>query len=206
MTGVTSMAGGDRQRKRLELLHASIPGASTFGLLVNPRNPQADVQVKDTVSAAQAAGLEIKLIRASAGQDLAGAFAELAQSPARGLVIADDDLFLSAGPELGALAGNRRIPAIFESPGFAVAGGLMSYGTRLAEFYHQAGSYSGMVLAGAGGGSADLSIDGDRHDRQSQERQSARHCGAAGHHRSGQLIDPVSAPAKYVREALKPAT
>src|SRR5262249_24978082 len=78
MTGVTSTAG-DRQRKRLELLHASIPRASTLGLLVNPRNPQAEFQIKDTVSAALAIGLEIKLIRASAGQNFADAFAELAQ-------------------------------------------------------------------------------------------------------------------------------
>jgi putative tryptophan/tyrosine transport system substrate-binding protein len=73
----------------------------------------------------------------------------LAQAQARGLLVADDDFFLSAGIALGSLAARYRIPAIFEGAAFTAAGGLMSYGSNLTELYHQAGVWSGLVLKGA---------------------------------------------------------
>jgi putative tryptophan/tyrosine transport system substrate-binding protein len=80
---------------------------------------------------------------------LSNVFAELAQSQAEGLVIADDEFLLGASAELGSLAARHKLPAIFQGAAFAAAGGLMSYGVRLSELYHQAGAYSGLVLAGA---------------------------------------------------------
>jgi ABC-type uncharacterized transport system substrate-binding protein len=100
--------------------------------------------------------VEIKLVRASTGRDFSSVFVELAQSQAGGLVIADDEFFLSASAELGSLAARHSIPAIFQGSAFTAAGGLMSYGSRLNELYHQAGAYSGLVLAGAA--PADLPI------------------------------------------------
>jgi putative ABC transport system substrate-binding protein len=100
--------------------------------------------------------VQIKLVRASTARELSNVFAELTQSQAEGLVIADDEFFLSASIELGSLAARHGIPAIFQGKAFAAAGGLMTYGSRLAELYHQAGAYSGLVLAGAA--PADLPI------------------------------------------------
>jgi putative tryptophan/tyrosine transport system substrate-binding protein len=151
MTGVTGMAA-EREQKRLELLHASIPSAARVGLLTNPRNSYADVEIRNASAAAQAMGLQIKHIAASGVRDFAGAFAELLQFQAHGLVIADDDLLLTAGAELASLAARNGIPAIFEGSAFAAAGGLISYGTRFVELYHQAGVYSGLVLAGGAPG------------------------------------------------------
>jgi putative ABC transport system substrate-binding protein len=76
-------------------------------------------------------------------------FVELTQSRAGGLVIADDEFFLGASTGLAALAARHGIPAVFQGAAFAAAGGLMSYGSRLAEVYHQAGAYTGLVLNGA---------------------------------------------------------
>ena len=148
MTGVTSMAIG-RERKRLELLHALIPTASVIGFLINPQNPNADAYINDTLAAAQNFGVQIKLLRTSMTSTLSTVFDELAQSRAGGVVVADDELFLSVSAELASLATRYRIPAIFEGAAFATAGGLMSYGAKFAELYHQAGAYSGLVLAGA---------------------------------------------------------
>ncbi len=144
LTGVASMAVG-REQKRLDLLHAVVPTASVFGFLVNPQNPQQE----DMVASAAQAGVQIELVRASAERDLSNVFAGLTQLPAAGLVIADDELFVSASAELGALAARHGIAAIFQGTTFTAAGGLMSYGNKFAELYHQAGAYSGMVLAGA---------------------------------------------------------
>jgi ABC-type uncharacterized transport system substrate-binding protein len=94
-------------------------------------------------------GAQIKIIRASAGRDFSNVFAELVQSQAGGLVIADDEFFLSASADLGSSAARHSIPAIFQRTIFTAAGGLMSYGVKLTELYHQAGAYSGLVLGGA---------------------------------------------------------
>ena len=148
LTGSTSVASG-REQKRLELLHEAIPTAPGFGLLVNPQNPHADAQIGNALADARAIGVQIKLVRASSSRDFGSAFTELAQAQARGLVVADDDFFLSAGIALGSLAARYRIPTIFEGAAFTAAGGLMSYGSNLTELYHQAGMWSGLVLKGA---------------------------------------------------------
>jgi putative tryptophan/tyrosine transport system substrate-binding protein len=148
ITGVAGMAAG-REQKRFELLRAAVPDAASFGFLLNPSNLHQDIEIKDAQAAAQKFGMQIRLARARTGGDFGNAFAELAQSRAEGLVIADDEVFLSASAELGSLAIRHRIPTIFQGAAFAAAGGLMSYGSRLAELYHQAGAYSGLVLAGA---------------------------------------------------------
>jgi putative ABC transport system substrate-binding protein len=155
ITGVTGMAAG-RERKRLELLHAAVPTAPVLGLLLDPQNSHQDAHINDAIVFAKNIGVEIKLIRASTGRDFSNVFAELVQSRAGGVVIADDEFFLGASAGLGSLAARHNLPAIFQGTAFAAAGGLMSYGIRLGELYHQAGAYSGLVLAGAA--PADLPI------------------------------------------------
>jgi putative ABC transport system substrate-binding protein len=73
----------------------------------------------------------------------------LTGSRAGGLVIGDDESFIGAGARLAALAVHHNVPAIFQGKEFAAAGGLISYGSNLAETYHQAGVYSGLILKGA---------------------------------------------------------
>ncbi len=152
LTGVAGMAIG-REQKRLDLLHAAIPTGSVFGFLVNPQNAQQDVQLKDAFASAAQVRVQIELVRASTERDFGNAFAGLR---AGGLVIADDEFFISASAELGALAAHHGLAAIFQGAAFTAAGGLISYGNKFAELYHQAGAYSGMVLAGAA--PADLPI------------------------------------------------
>jgi putative ABC transport system substrate-binding protein len=148
MTGVTDLAAG-RAGKRLELLHELMPTATVFALLVNPRHPTAEAQAQDAFSAAGKMGLRINVIHASAASDFDTAFAALAGTRAGGLVISDDELFMSASAQLAALAVARNVPTVFQGKAFAAAGGLMSYGSDFVETYHQAGVYSGLVLKGA---------------------------------------------------------
>ena len=115
----------------------------------NPQNPNQDALINDALASARKTGAQIELLRASTGRDFGNVFAELAQSQAEGLVIADDEFFLSADAEIGSLSARHSVPAVFQGTAFTAAGGLMSYGTRFAELYHQAGAYSGLVLVGA---------------------------------------------------------
>jgi putative ABC transport system substrate-binding protein len=67
---------------------------------------------------------------------------------AGGLVIAADPLFAGRTEQLAALALHHAVPTIFQSRDFAVAGGLLSYGTDIREAYRLAGIYTGRVLKG----------------------------------------------------------
>ena len=144
------------EQKRVELLHEVIPTASLIGLLVNPANPDAEIQTRDVLTAAGKMGLQVNVIRASAESDFDKAFATAAELRVGGLVIGDDDLFISRSGQLAALALRRAVPAIFQQREFVAGGGLMSYGTGLAEIYHQVGAYTGLILKG--GSAAELPV------------------------------------------------
>jgi putative ABC transport system substrate-binding protein len=147
LTGVTTLSA-ELEPKRLELLHALIPTATTIGALVNPTNPIAESQSRELWAAARALGLKLQILNASAERDFDTVFARLAELQAGGLVIGTDGLFISQSEHLAALTVRHAVPAIFQFRAFAAAGGLMSYGGSLADLYRQAGIYTGRILKG----------------------------------------------------------
>jgi putative ABC transport system substrate-binding protein len=148
ITGITSMAV-ELEPKRVELLHELMPSANVFGLLVNPSNPNAQVQTKEVQAAAQKLGIQVHIVHVSAEREFDAMFSELAHSEARALAICNDGLFISRREQLAALALRHGVPAIFQHREFAVSGGLMSYGGSLAEGYRQLGIYASLILKGA---------------------------------------------------------
>jgi putative ABC transport system substrate-binding protein len=147
VTGVTTLSV-ELEPKRLELLYGLIPTATTIGALVNPSNPNAQVQTRELQPAGRALGVKLELLNATSERDFDGVFARLAELKAGGLVIGTDGLFISRGAELGALASRHAIPAIFQFRAFAAAGGLMSYGGSLTDMYRASGVYTGRILKG----------------------------------------------------------
>jgi putative ABC transport system substrate-binding protein len=60
------------------------------------------------------------------------------------------DPFLNSRLEkIVALAARYALPAMYQFREYPVAGGLMSYGTVLADAFHQMGIYAGKILKGA---------------------------------------------------------
>jgi putative tryptophan/tyrosine transport system substrate-binding protein len=147
LTGVATL-GVELERKRLELLHGVVPGATVIGALIRPTNPNAATQLSDLQEAAQGLGLKLQALDAAAEHDFDAVFAQLVELQAGGLVIATDGLFISHSERLGALTLRHALPAIFQFRAFAAAGGLMSYGGSLAELYRQSGIYVGRILKG----------------------------------------------------------
>jgi putative ABC transport system substrate-binding protein len=133
--------------KRIGLLRQLLPNIDAVGVLVNPTYPVAAAQLKDVEAAAASLNVRLIVTNASADRDFEPAFA-LIQQRAGALFVAADPFFNSRRDQIVALAARYAVPAIYEWREYAVAGGLMSYGTSLTDAYRHAGSYVGRILKG----------------------------------------------------------
>jgi putative ABC transport system substrate-binding protein len=147
MTGVTRLVT-ELNPKRMEILRQLVPNAGAFGLLVNPKNPNAARQARDTVEAARTLGLRIVVANASAEDEFAAAVASLA-GKADALIVAGDPLFGNRSESIAALTLQHRLPAIYNDRYFAEAGGLVSYGDSIVNAWRQVAIHTGKILAGA---------------------------------------------------------
>ena len=147
LTGSTSL-NVEVGQKRLELLHEMAPQAMVLALLVNPTNPNTEVLSSDLHAAARTLGLQLQVLHASAEREIDAVFTALHQLQAGGLMIGHDAFFNSQSERLATLALRRAMPTIYQFREFAAAGGLMSYGTDLADSYRQTGVYASRILKG----------------------------------------------------------
>jgi putative ABC transport system substrate-binding protein len=147
VTGTTLFAA-EMESKRLGLLCEVVPTAKTIAVLLNPSYSIVQTQMQDVLAAALRIGVELMILHASAESEFDGVFATMAQRSAGGLLVGADPFFFSRRTHLIALAAQYRLPAIYEWREFALDGGLISYGTVLADAYRQAGNYAGRILKG----------------------------------------------------------
>jgi putative ABC transport system substrate-binding protein len=148
LTGVTSW-NVQVGPKRLELLHQLVPTATIMALLVNPTSPDlAKADSREQQAAARELGLQLHVLHASNPHDFDTVFATLAQLRAGGLVIGTDSFFNTQKEQLAALTVRHRVPTIHQYREFAVAGGLMSYGSDTSDLSRQVGIYTGRILKG----------------------------------------------------------
>jgi putative ABC transport system substrate-binding protein len=147
VTGVTLLSV-EVGPKLLELLHGALPSATTVALLVNPTNPNVEIQSRTLLTAALKLGLQVHVLNASAERDFDAVFAKLQKLRAEALMVSQDPLFNGQSEQLAALTVRHRMPAIYQLKRFAVAGGLMSYGASQNDAWRQAGIYVGRILKG----------------------------------------------------------
>jgi len=150
LTGISLMTG-ELMPKRLELLFGLVPDASVMALLINPNsaNPNAERTMREMQDAASTKRLELPILKASTASEIDGAFATLAQLHVGGIVLGPDPFLNSRREHIVALAARYAVPTIYEWREFAMAGGLISYGTSLSGIYRLAGTYVGRILSGA---------------------------------------------------------
>jgi len=148
VTGV-SLLIGLLGAKQVELLQELVPKAPLIAALFNPNNPNAERGAKDVQSAAGTIGQKVVVFYASNEREIDTAFASLVQQQAGGILIYPDGFFTGRRDQLVELAARYKIPAIYPWRDYAVAGGLMSYGTSIREAFRWAGTYVGKVLKGA---------------------------------------------------------
>jgi putative tryptophan/tyrosine transport system substrate-binding protein len=136
--------------KRLGLLHEMVPGMTRVAVLVNPANAaSAESTVKDVQAATPALGLQIQIFNASTSREIDTALTNLVREQIDALFVGPDPFFNSRRVHLAVLAARLAIPATYAGRDYAEAGGLMSYGSNLADTYRQIGAYVGRILKGA---------------------------------------------------------
>jgi putative ABC transport system substrate-binding protein len=149
MTGVNIFAA-ELAAKRLELLRTLVPTAMRVAALLNPAEPTIfAANLRDVEAAAGTMGLQLRVLNASTIADIDAAFATFASERPDALFISSGPFFSNRGVQLAQLATRYAVPAIHGSRSYPEVGGLMSYGTNLADAYHQVGVYTGSILKGA---------------------------------------------------------
>ena len=140
----TSLLG----RKRLELIRQLLPANTLMAVLVNPNNPNTQIDTAELQEAARTLGQPISFVRASTETDISAVFATLSDQHVSALFVNTDPFFLAQRNQFVSLAARNMIPAIYAQREFVLAGGLISYGASLADGYRQVGVYVGRVLKG----------------------------------------------------------
>jgi putative ABC transport system substrate-binding protein len=136
--------------KRLRLLHDLVSKAVRVAVLVNPANALiAESTLREVQEAAPTIGLQIQVLNATTIGEIDTAFATFARAPPDALFVASDGFFISRAVQFATLTAANKIPAAYGSRDFVAVGGLMSYGTDLAEMYHQVGVYTGKIIKGS---------------------------------------------------------
>jgi len=146
---VTGIAGlsAELASKKLQLLRELTPNAAVFGVLADPAFP-ATQSVADLQAAARTLGLQLVVVNARTDSDLEMAFATFSQQHVGAVLVGLSSFYTRRMEQLAALAARHALPAIFPYREFALAGGLMSYGSSLLYSFHQAGIYTGRILKG----------------------------------------------------------
>jgi putative ABC transport system substrate-binding protein len=146
LTGVAQVAIG-LLPKMFEVLWECAAMPKLIAVLVNPTS-SVDPRPEELELAARTLGVRLLILEASNPSEIDGAFAALAQQGASALLVRPDAFLNGRVEQLGSLAARYAIPAIHRLREFAIAGGLMSYGSSLSDSYRLAGNFAGRILKG----------------------------------------------------------
>ena len=147
VTGMTTMAS-DLSGKRIEILKETLPKMNRVGALWTPREPERDTGYEQTQAAAKALSLRLHSVQVRTANDLEVAFVEMAKARDHGFVVVLSPLATLNSKRIVELALKHRLPGMFPTRQFAEEGGLMAYGTSIADLYRRAATYVDKILKG----------------------------------------------------------
>jgi putative ABC transport system substrate-binding protein len=148
VTGITRLSH-ETAAKRLELLHAIVPSATSIAVLFNPANPARESETQELQGAGAALGLRLTFFNARNVNEIDMVFADFSQHGFGGLFVSSDAFFATRRGQLAALAARYTLPAIYPFRDYVEVGGLMSYGAAMADSARQVAIYAARILKGA---------------------------------------------------------
>jgi putative tryptophan/tyrosine transport system substrate-binding protein len=131
------------------LLREIAPNVSSVALLMNPTNPNVDVERMDAEAGARKLGLETVTLNARNAREIDTAFERLLNAKADGIITATDPIPLDRREQIVAFTNRHKLPVVGFVRQFAAVGGLLSYGPSISRMYRQAGEYVAQILKGA---------------------------------------------------------
>jgi putative tryptophan/tyrosine transport system substrate-binding protein len=147
LTGVTRLSH-EAATKRLGLLHAMVPSATSIAVLSNSAI-RYEADTKELQTAASLLGLHLILLDANSISEIEAVFAGLSQQGAGGLFVSSENFFFSRRGQITTLGTRYAVPSIYPSRDWAEVGGLMTYGASNTDSIRQVGVYTGRILKGA---------------------------------------------------------
>jgi putative tryptophan/tyrosine transport system substrate-binding protein len=148
VTGIRMRAGDEATAKAVELIHELLPGATTIGMLISPKFPDAASGIATVEAAARSVGLKVIGVQATVEGEFEPAMARLAEKRAGALLVGDNIYFTSLRDQIARLAVRYRLPVFAGFRSFTVAGALASYGASDFDGVRQGGIYVGRILKG----------------------------------------------------------
>jgi putative ABC transport system substrate-binding protein len=148
VTGMSMMAP-DLAGKRLELLRDILPRLARIAVLWDSANPYTTIGFKETEVAAHTLGVEVQSLEVRSPDDFGRAFEAAQQQHPDALVTVDDPLTLNHLKLIIDFTAGQRLPSVHVAREFAAAGGLVSYGTNIADVIRRAAGYVDKILRGA---------------------------------------------------------
>jgi putative ABC transport system substrate-binding protein len=133
--------------KRTQLLRELVPGAKRVAVLLNPTDRSNESTVRDVEAAV--IGQQVLAFEAATGREIDAAFESLERKKVDALFVAGGAFYAARRVQLAVLAARYAVPATYSQREFVKAGGLMSYGTNLADTWRQVGLYTARILKGA---------------------------------------------------------
>jgi len=155
-TGLAS-SSDDTAPKQLELLTMITPHLDRVGLLGNPNSGTSLAVRKSIEAVARKTGMSVVPVEASSPEEIDKAFATLTAARAQAVIATGDAVFFEERKRLTELALRSLLPSMFSQREYVIAGGLMSYGENLADFFYRAAFFVDKIFKGVK--PADLPIE-----------------------------------------------
>ncbi len=158
-TGLEELKPGNTDR-RLRLLKQVRPSLSRVAVLSPaPSENGHVVQYREAEQTAAAIGVSLRSYRVSATSDFDKVFDAITSDGADGMVVFNGLLPSPIQRRIVEFAAQRRVPTIYASEQFVVAGGLMSYGADQPGRFRLAAPIVDKILKGAKPGDLPLTYD-----------------------------------------------
>lgn len=156
ITGLASSVD-DTAPKQLELLATFLPKASLIGVLGNPSGPTYGTILKSVRASAGKLGLSVRAVAARNPEEINDAFVTFRKENVRAVIVASDAEFSIQRRQIAELSIRHHLPSIFSQREYPAAGGLMSYGENVSDFFHRAAYFVDQIFRGVS--PADLPVE-----------------------------------------------
>jgi putative ABC transport system substrate-binding protein len=140
---VSSLGG-----KWLGFLKEIAPQLTRVLIVMNPNNPGSRGLSRSIEALAPSLGIKVVAGSVRDTAAIEPVITAFAREPNGGLIVLPDPVTVVHRDLIVSLAARHGLPAVYSNRLFATAGGLLSYGTDLAEMYRRAAGYVDRILKG----------------------------------------------------------